>query len=156
MDVLEILNEIEDVVEASKPALFSSKIAIDKEEILDLVSELRLKLPDDIKQATWIKEERDRILNEAKLDGQKVVNDAKVELSRLLSEDSVMIEAQKRAAQMLADAKKQAATITLGSIEYSDKMLTDTQEKLKNIIETLNDNSRQLNDMAASVKRTNQ
>ena len=71
MDVIEIINEIEDVVEGAKTAFLSNKVAVDKEEILELISELRLKLPDEIKQATWIKEERERILNEARLDGEK-------------------------------------------------------------------------------------
>ena len=49
MDVLEIIDSIEDLVEGAKPAFFSNKVAVGREEILELLSDLRLKLPDDIK-----------------------------------------------------------------------------------------------------------
>ena len=114
MDVIEIINEIEDVVEGAKTAFLSNKVAVDKEEILELISELRLKLPDEIKQATWIKEERERILNEARLDGEKVINDAKVELSKLLSEDSVMVEAKSQAQKLMTETKDKSKQMTLG------------------------------------------
>lgn len=152
MDVIEIINEIEDVVEGSKTAFLSNKVAVDKEEILELISELRLKLPDEIKQATWIKEERERILNEARLDGEKVINDAKVELSKLLSEDSVMVEAKSQAQKLMTETKDKSKQMTLGSINYSDKLLLETQEELKKVIETLNDNRRQLAQMSNSIK----
>lgn len=152
MDVIEIINEIEDVVEGAKTAFLSNKVAVDKEEILELISELRLKLPDEIKQATWIKEERERILNEARLDGEKVINDAKVELSKLLSEDSVMVEAKSQAQKLMAETKDKSKQMTLGSINYSDKLLLETQEELKKVIETLNDNRRQLAQMSNSIK----
>ncbi|MFR1323850.1 MULTISPECIES: ATPase [Ezakiella] len=152
MDVIEIINEIEDVVEGAKTAFLSNKVAVDKEEILELISELRLKLPDEIKQATWIKEERERILNEARLDGEKVINDAKVELSKLLSEDSVMVEAKSQAQKLMTETKDKSKQMTLGSINYSDKLLLETQEELKKVIETLNDNRRQLAQMSNSIK----
>ena len=152
MDVIEIINEIEDVVEGAKTAFLSNKVAVDKEEILELISELRLKLPDEIKQATWIKEERERILNEARLDGEKVINDAKVELSKLLSEDSVMVEVKSQAQKLMTETKDKSKQMTLGSINYSDKLLLETQEELKKVIETLNDNRRQLAQMSNSIK----
>ena len=122
MDVLEIIDSIEDLVEGAKPAFFSNKVAVGREEILELLSDLRLKLPDDIKQATWIKGERERILNEARMDADKVINDAKVELGRLLSEESVLIEAKKQAAQIIQAATEKSVQITMGSIEYTDKI----------------------------------
>ncbi|MCI6610195.1 MAG: ATPase [Ezakiella sp.] len=156
MDVLEIIDSIEDLVEGAKPAFFSNKVAVGRDEILDLLSELRLKLPDDIKQATWIKSERERILNEARLDADKVVNDAKVELGKLLSEESVLIEAKKEAAEIINSAMDKSVSISLGSIDYTDKVLTSTQENLNKVIDTLNDNRRQLAEMAAQIKRNNQ
>ncbi len=153
MDVMEIINEIEDVIEGAKTAILSNKVAVNKEEILELISDLRIKLPDEIKQAKWIKSERERILNEARMEGEKVINDAKVELSKLLSEESVLIEAQKRANDMILNAKEQSAKIIVGSVDYTDKFIHETQTNLKNIIETLNENRRQLQDMASSVKK---
>jgi oligopeptide/dipeptide ABC transporter ATP-binding protein len=64
MEILAILETLEDIIEKSIALPFSGKSLIDKEEILEIVKEIRLKLPDDIKQAKWVKEERQRILLE--------------------------------------------------------------------------------------------
>ena len=65
MDILMLIDEIEDIIEAGTTVPFSGKVMIDKEEVLEIIKEIRIKLPDEIKQAAWIKEERQRILAQA-------------------------------------------------------------------------------------------
>ena len=65
MEIFTLLESLEDVIERSRSLPFSAKGIVDKEEILDLIKEIRLKLPDELKQAKWVKEERQRILVEA-------------------------------------------------------------------------------------------
>ena len=64
MEILSIMETLEDLVEKSMSIPFSGKCIVDREEILEIIKEMRLKLPDDIKQAKWVKEERQRILIE--------------------------------------------------------------------------------------------
>ena len=66
MEIFTLLETIEDLLENSKKVPFSNKSIVDKDEILDVIKEIRLKLPDDLKQAKWVKEERTRIIQEAK------------------------------------------------------------------------------------------
>lgn len=153
MDVLELIGEIEDIIDSAKPALFTNKVTVEKEKVLKLLEDLRLKLPEEIQKAGWIKRDREIILNEARMDGDKLINDAKVQLARLLSQESVTVEARRQATEMMESAKQQSANITIGSIDYTDKLLVTTQEQLKNVIETLNDNRRQLQEMRSSVQR---
>ena len=65
MEIFELLESLEDIIERGKNLPFTNKGVIDKDEILDLIKEIRLKLPDELKQAKWVKEERQRILVEA-------------------------------------------------------------------------------------------
>ena len=62
MEIFTLLETIEEMLESSKGLPFTAKAIIDKEEMLDLIKEIRLKLPDELKQAKWVKEERQRIL----------------------------------------------------------------------------------------------
>jgi len=73
MEIFTLLEELEDIMEKSRSVPFSNKCIVDKEQILDIIKEIRLKLPEEIKQAKWIKEERQRILVEA----QNEANDRK-------------------------------------------------------------------------------
>ena len=54
MEVLRLIDEIEDIVEAGSTLPFSSKVMVDKSEILEIIKDIRIKLPDEIKQASWI------------------------------------------------------------------------------------------------------
>ena len=58
MDILLLLDEIEDIIEDGTSVPFSKKILVDTEELLDILKEIRIRLPDEIKQAAWIKEEK--------------------------------------------------------------------------------------------------
>ena len=65
MEIFTLLETLEDILERSKSIPFSGKGIVDKEELLEIIKEIRLKLPDELKQAKWIKEERQRIIEEA-------------------------------------------------------------------------------------------
>ena len=78
MEVLTLLDTIKEMMERSATIPFSRKSLIDKDEVLDVVKEIEEKLPDELKQAKWVKEERQKIL----LDAQKEANDLIKEQSK--------------------------------------------------------------------------
>lgn len=144
MDVLKLLDEIEDIVEAGSGVPFSQKVMVDKLEILDMVNEIRIKLPDEIKQASWIKDERQRILADAQEDADNLLKDANFKLEEIIDEHEVTKLAEERAQEILTKAKNNAKEIRLGAMEYADGLLEDTQENLKEVITLLNDNRKEL------------
>ncbi len=66
MEIFTLLETLEEEIEKSKTLPFVDKCVVDKEVFLDIIKEIRIKLPDELKQAKWIKEERARILAEAR------------------------------------------------------------------------------------------
>lgn len=144
MDVLKLLDEIEDVVEAGSSLPFSTKIMVDQSEILEIIKEIRIKLPDEIKQAAWIKEERQRILAEAQKDADILLEDAEYRLKELVDEDQITRKANNRAKEIIDKAQINAKEIRIGSREYADNLLLETQEGLKEIIELINENRKEL------------
>ena len=75
MEIFTLLETLEDILEKSRNVPFSSKCIVDKEEVLDIIKEIRLKLPDELKQAKWVKEERQKILVQAQSNLTLVHND---------------------------------------------------------------------------------
>ena len=67
MEIFTLLETLEDILEKSKNVPFTDKCIVEKNEILDIIKEIRLNLPDELKQAKWIKEERERIIAEAQI-----------------------------------------------------------------------------------------
>ena len=73
MEIFTLLETLEDMLEKSRNVPFSGKSVVDKEEILDIIKEIRLKLPEELKQAKWVKEERQRILVEAQNEADEII-----------------------------------------------------------------------------------
>jgi len=144
MDVLNLIDEVEDIVEAGTSLPFTNKVMVDREEILDIVKEIRIKLPDEIKQAAWIKEERQRILADAQKDADTILNEAEYKLEELIEEEEIIKIANNRAEEIITKAQTNAKEIRIGSMEYADSLLLETQESLKEIIQLLNVNRKEL------------
>ena len=89
MEIFTLLESIEDILEKSKGVPFSNKVLVDKEEILEIIGELRLKLPEELKQAKWIKEERQRILVEAQKEADDIVKEAENRIISMIDEHEI-------------------------------------------------------------------
>lgn len=144
MEVLRLLDELEDILENASTLPFSSKVMVDAEELFEIIREIRIKLPDELKQASWIKEERQRILAEAQKDADTLLSEAKLRLEELIEEDEITKKAKERAEEIITKAQNNAKSIRLGALEYADNILLETQENLKEIIELLNNNRQEL------------
>lgn len=144
MDVLKLLEEIEDILENSSTMPFSSKVVIDVDEIYSIISEIRLKLPTEIEQAKWIKDERQRILAEAQKEADTLLDEVEFRIEELIEQDEITKEANRRAEEIITKAQNNAKEIRLGALEYADNILQETQEDLKNILIILNDNRQEL------------
>jgi len=144
MEILRLIEEIEDVIENGSTLPFSNKVMVDIDEIYNILGEIRVKLPDEIKQAAWIKEERQRILAEAQKDADTLLSEAELKLEELIDQDEVTQKAKEVAEEMIARAKQNAKEIRLGALEYADNILLETQEKLKEHINILNKNRQEL------------
>ncbi len=105
MKVLELLDEIEEIVDTSSGFPLTGKILVDAEEILEIVKEIRVELPDEIQQAQWIKDERQRILEEAKREYETILKDAKVQAEALIENDDITVKAKMRADEIIRVAE---------------------------------------------------
>ncbi|WDV47653.1 ATPase [Clostridiaceae bacterium M8S5] len=144
MDVLKLLEEIEDIVEDASVIPLTGKVMVDKEEIFSIIKAIRIKLPDEIKQAEWIKEERQRILAEAQNEADTLVGEVKTHVEELIEKDEITKLATERANEIVRKAQSNAKEIRIGAIEYADELLKEMQNRLKDTISTLEENRSEL------------
>lgn len=144
MEILAILETLEDVVEKSMSVPFSGRCMIDREEVLEIIKEIRLKLPDDIKQAKWVKEERQRILLEAQKEANNIIKDAENKIASLVDEHEITKQAYEQANEIVSNAQKNAREIRLGTREYADSVLNKVEEILGDTINVIRANRTEL------------
>ncbi len=144
MEILSILETLEDLVEKSMNVPFSGKCLVDRDEILEIVKEMRLKLPDDIKQAKWVKEERQRILLEAQKEASTTIKDAEGKIAALVDEHEITKKAYEQANEIISNAQKNAREIRLGTRDYADSVLNKVEEILKDTIDVIKMNREEI------------
>ena len=75
MDVLVLIDKLDDVVHNARPVPLTDQVRVDREEIYDLLDQMRATIPEEIKQARWIVKERQEMLAEAKREAERVVRE---------------------------------------------------------------------------------
>ncbi|MHC1722311.1 MAG: ATPase [Aminipila sp.] len=130
MKVLELLDEIEEIVDTSTSFPLTGKIMVDAEEILEIVKEIRVELPDEIQQAQWIKDERQRILEEAKKEYETVITDAKRQAEVLIENDDIVVKSKMRADEIMRIAEENCKQLKLNTFDYIDSILFNFQDKM--------------------------
>lgn len=134
--IISLLDELEELFTTSSKMPFSEKGIIDLEYAQKIIEDIRLNLPRDIQEAQWIKQEKDRIINEAKSEYNKVIVSAKDQAEYLIDADVVKKEAQKRADQLMSEAEGHSDYIKLRTYEYIDKLLYDMQSDIASVAST--------------------
>ncbi len=147
MDILNLLERIEDIIEDSSKFPLSSKVMIDKEEILEVINEIRLKLPDEINRASWVAKERQRILSEAQGEADELIHKVQAQQKHLIEENEITRLAQKQANQLLHEAEEKANEMKEGAYNYSDEILSKLQDRIREINQIIEDNREVLKNM---------
>lgn len=158
MEIFTLLETLEDILENSKTLPFSDKSIIEKEQFLDIIKEIRLKLPEELKQAKWIKEERERIIAEAQKDADDIVREAENRIISMIDEHEITKKAYDKKTEIIADANEMYREITKGTNDYVDgilaniennmlelgKSLSNVEMTIQNALETIQNNRKEL------------
>lgn len=130
MEIFTLLESIEDLLENSRTLPFSSKSIVDKDEVLDIIKDIRLKLPDELKQAKWVKEERTRIIQEAKKEGEDIVKEAENRIIAMIDEHEITRKAYDEKQKIIEGANEMAREMSEGTKEYADNILGEIEETI--------------------------
>ncbi len=134
MTVLDLLDELEDIVDTAPNVPLTGKIMVESSEVLEIVDDIRKALPEDVKQAKWLKDEKERILAEAKEEYEKIIMEAKKQAGFLVDNNDITLKAKKRADSISDAADDYSRVLKMKTYDYLDKMLYDMQDK----VDTLN------------------
>ena len=144
MEIFTLLETLEDILEISKGVPFSNKCIIDKEEILEIIKEIRLKLPEEMKQAKWVKEERQRILVEAQKEADDIVKEAENRIISMIDEHEITRKAYEKKAEIIETANEMSREISKGTKDYADNILSGLEVALEDALKIIQNNRKEL------------
>lgn len=144
MEIFTLLEELEEALEKSRTVPFSGKCIVEKEQLLDVIKEIRLKLPDELKQAKWIKEERERILAESQKEADDIVKEAENRIISMIDEHEITRKAYEQKAQIIETANEMSREISKGTKDYADNLLGNLEVVLEDALKTVQNNRKEL------------
>src|SRR5207248_4311756 len=108
MDISARIQQLEDMIREAKSMPLSSSVLVNREELLELVGDMREGLPEEIKQARWVVRDREELLLKARREAEAIVAKARSEQGAMASREAVAQAAQEEAGRIVADATEQA------------------------------------------------
>lgn len=144
MEILELIEALEDKVEQSMTIPFWGKGIVDKDELLDMLQEIRVKFPDEMKQAKWVKEERQRIISDAQKEAANIVQGAEDKIVALINEHEITKQAYEQANQIIEKAQTNSREIRIGANQYADDILRHVEEEMLSVADTIRQNRKEL------------
>lgn len=157
----QVISDIEAYLDDCKFQPFSNtKIIVDKDQLEDMLAELRLKTPEEIKKYQKIINNKEAILNDAKEQADAILDAAKVQTEELINEHEIMQRAYAQANQLIEQATAQAQSILdnatedansirMGAVAYTDDMLSKLQYIIENSIK---DNKEKYNSLISDLE----
>lgn len=141
VNIIELLEYLEELIETAPKVPITGKSVIDKKEFLEVIDQIINYIPDQMRKAQWVMNEKDRILGDA----QKQYESTKSEIMEMMKQNvenhDLVKEAKIRANEIIALAQRDAKAIRIGSREYSTEILSqldrEIEEKRNKLIEDM-------------------
>jgi len=134
MDVLVLIDKLDDLIHNARTVPLTDSVMIDREEIYDILDQMRSTIPEEIKQARWIVKERQEMLAEAKAEAERLLAEANEKATRLASEEDIVRLAEKQAKEVIEESREREREIRLGAEDYADEVLGNLEVNLEKFL----------------------
>jgi regulator of protease activity HflC (stomatin/prohibitin superfamily) len=131
MDILHLIDQLEALLnEGSHPPLVGKRVLIDEQRAWEIIDQMRVSIPEEVKKAKRINQERDRIIAQANEEGTRIVELSKDEAQQLASETEIARQAQSRATTIVERAQREADALKADADDYTVQVLGKLEEDL--------------------------
>ncbi len=134
MDILHLVDRLEELINNSRSIPFTRNVILDEDRILDLIDQMRVAIPEEVKKAQQIIAQKDRVIAQAKEEAERTVNLAKEKSEKLTDRDGIVKEAKKKASQIEAEAESRAKKTQAEADEYVTETLTNLEIALERVL----------------------
>ena len=130
MDILHLVDRLESLMTSSRTIPFSVYRLVDEDRALELIDQMRISIPDEVKQAKRIYQERDRVIAQAHEEAGRLVELAREEAEALVQRDVISTTAERRAQTIIERAQREALGLKAESDDYVVQALSELEASL--------------------------
>ena len=134
MDILHLIDRLEELLNQSRPFPFTHNVIIDEDRMLDIIDQMRVAIPEEIKKAQQVMNQRDRILAQAQEEANRTITIAREKLDQLVERDSIVQAAHAKASEVLAIAQVERESSRKEADEYALETLRRLEMELERFL----------------------
>ena len=134
MDILHLVDRLEELLNESRPIPLTHSIVVDEDRVLEIIDQMRISIPDEVKKSQQVLAQRDRVMAQAQEEANRTLSMAKKRGEETISRDSVVEAAHERAEQILDQARAEVETMRAEADEYIIESLAALEDELTRLV----------------------
>jgi len=134
MDILQLVDKLEELFNGSRPIPLTNNVIVDEDKMLDLIDQMRVAIPDEVKKAQKLVAERDRTIAQAQEEAKRTLQLAREKSDGLVDRDSIVSSAEARAQQILDQAAADGEATRQEADDYVVETLTSLEMELERVL----------------------
>jgi regulator of protease activity HflC (stomatin/prohibitin superfamily) len=142
MDILHLIDRLEELFNDAKAVPFTHNVIVDEDRMLELIDQMRISIPEEVKKAQQVIAQRDRVMAQAQEEANRTLDIARQKADQLTQKDAIVQEAQRRAEQILAQARADAEATRIDADNYVVDNLMQLQDQLARLTNQVNNGIR--------------
>lgn len=133
----DLIDALEDLIHNAVRVPFGKKSMIDVDKVAEIVADIRIALPTEIKQAQNVVQDKNNIISEAKHEAEVIVRKAEQRREELIESSDIMKEARRRSTEIISQAQNRSTDLRVSTNEFADKMLSRIENLLASDINNI-------------------
>jgi len=137
MDIVYLIDRLESLINEAKRLPLTSGVIVNQDEFLKIIDQMRISIPQEIREARRLKEEREQVIARAQAEAEEIVAEAKGQVDGLLTDEELLKAAKEESAKIVEQARREAEKIREGADEYAIEVLGQLQDQLMTLQTTI-------------------
>lgn len=142
MDILQLIDRLEELFNEAKAVPFTHQVMVDEDKMLELIDQMRIAIPEEVKKAQQVVAQRDRVMAQAQEEANRTLQIARDKAEQMLQKDMIVQDAQRRAEQIIAQARAEAEATRADADNYVVDTLMQLQDQLAKLTNQVNNGVR--------------
>jgi hypothetical protein len=142
MDILQLIDRLEELFNDAKAVPFTHNVVVDEDRMLELIDQMRIAIPEEVKKAQQVVAQRDRVMAQAQEEANRTLQLSRDKADQLIERDIIVQEAQRRAEQILSQARADAEATRVDADNYVLDTLVKLQEQIEKVSNQVNNGVR--------------
>ncbi len=130
MDILQLIDRLEELFNDAKAVPFTHNVIVDEDKMLELIDQMRIAIPEEVKKAQQVVAQRDRVMAQAQEEANRTLQIARDKADQLIQKDMIVQEAQRRAEQIVNQARGEAEATRVDADNYVIDTLMQLQDQI--------------------------